>query len=408
MKEPKHQHYFPLSEYQHRLFQIRRSLQEADLDALVLANQHNVEYTSGLLHGAWTHGFAEATQCVVIPAREEEEPVLIMQESLKGCSETAAFSDIRFVKSFNDLEGVKALAAVIKQHKADRGRIGAEINLYERMGFTQPFYTKINELLPQAAFVDATDLMYAIRSIKSPLEIEKIRTAVTITSQACQVALAEVKTGMSEKELGQIIAAEMVTCADACVRNPWFIFIHADGKSPIGWDGVPSDYRFRTGDCIYIDCGFSYQGYTADFVRIASIGEPSKEKSRIYYGARDANMALINYMRPGMKCSDLYAFFRSKLIDLGFSQEVQQQDKHRFIFAGHGIGLSIHEPPVINDVNEATIQEGMTLAIEGDLFSSLPLSRKTIALKNEENVLLTSKGCEQLTTLCNDIWISEK
>ena len=89
----------------------------------------------------------------------------------------------------------------------------------------------------------------------------------------------------------------------------------------------------------------------------------------------------------------------------GLGREVRIMQEFGGMYEGHGIGLSIHEPPVIKADSGEVLLEGMTLAIEGNVFDDLPLSRTKIALKNEENVLITQNGCKLLTTMPNDIYV---
>jgi Xaa-Pro aminopeptidase len=264
----------------------------------------------------------------------------------------------------------------------------------------------MKELMPKVCFTDCTELMYRVRKIKSPLEIEKIKKAVYITQKAYEYAIPQIKEGMSERELASLIARGMAENSDeGGARNPWFIFVYADGKDPAAWDGIPSSYQFRKGDCIYIDCGAVYHGYYSDFIRIASIGEPSEAKQRIYYGARNANMALIDRLEPGMKVSSMCGILAKELTGQGLGREVRIMQQFGGMYEGHGIGLSIHEPPVIKADSDEILFAGMTLAIEGNVFDDLPLNKTKIALKNEENVLITQDGCELLTTMPNDIYI---
>ena len=406
MRNPCNNSYFPLSEYERRVERIGEALRENMLDAILLAQQYNVTYSSGMLHGSWKHSFGESTLCVLITARRGDEPTLVTQEGLRGCTDTSAFSDIRILKNFLSSEGIASISALFAEKGLTGARIGYENLFNERMGFTEPFFKKVKEELPGVEWVEASNIMYSIRKVKSPLEIEKVRTAVELTCRAYEYALPRAREGMSEKELGGMIASFMASnCIDVCVNEPWFIYVHADGKNPLAWDGVPSDYRFKKGDCLYVDCGFCYQGYSADFIRVVSIGEPQPEKARIYYGAREANMALIEHIRPGMKCSELFEFLGSKISSLGFSSEVKAMSEYGFFYEGHGIGLSLHEPPVITPDCDDIIVPNMTMSIEGNIFTPLPFSQKTICLKNEENILVTQTGCERLSNISNDIWI---
>lgn len=408
MKTPQYNDYFPLIEYEQRIACIRAQIISCDLDAVLLTTQPNVDYCSGFLHGTWSSAFGEGKVQVLITAKDDE-PVLFAPLGLQALYGTSALCDIRATSDAVYGTSPSDFYSVFKQKKLLNSKIGIEQSKGDLMGLSYPLFCAIKEKMPGAAFEDCTELIYDVRKIKSPLEIEKIRKAVSITSKAFEAVLPQVREGMSEAELAAVIAQEMAKhTKQGAARNPWFIFVYADGKSPTAWDGIPSSYRFTKGDCIYVDCGATYHGYYSDLIRIASIGEASEEKQRIYYGARDANMALVKHMKPGMRISHLCDFLAQTMIDLGFGDEVEQMQKLGGMYEGHGIGLSIHEPPMIAKNNQDILQPGMTLAVEGNIFNKLPLGKTTIALKNEENVLITAEGCELLSTFSNDIWVSKK
>ena len=264
----------------------------------------------------------------------------------------------------------------------------------------------MQDSLPGVEWVDGSAVMGRVRVIKSELEIEKVRTACRITCHALQAGMDSIKEGMSEKELGQIIALEMARQSpDVCTIHPWFMFIHSTGRGASAYDGMPTTYRFRKGECVYVDAGFNFHGYTADMIRCASIGAPSLETKRYYDANRDVNMAVIEFMRPGITCKEVYEFFVQKIRKIGFARQIEQQHKVNWKFLGHSWGMSIHETPYLDAMTEDVLQPGMIFSIEGNIFDKMPMQLTTQMLKNEENVVITKDGCEWLTPLSNDLWI---
>ena len=405
MKQPVYNDYFPMEEYEQRILRIRAAMVKEELDAVLLTTQPNVDYSSGFLNGTWSATFGEGKTQVLITAKDVE-PVLFAQAGLQALFGTSAIGDIRPQGDADYGTSPNAVYDVFKEKGLLSAKVGIEMSKGDMMGLSYPLFSAIKTLMPKVDFADCSEIMYSVRKIKSPLEIEKIRRAVRITQKAYEYAIPQIKEGMSERELAALIARGMAANSDeGGARNPWFIFVYADGKNPAAWDGIPSSYRFRKGDCIYIDCGAVYHGYYSDFIRIASIGEPSEAKQRIYYGARNANMALIDRLKPGMKVSSMCKILADELTAQGLGREVRIMQEFGGMYEGHGIGLSIHEPPVIKADSGEVLLEGMTLAIEGNVFDDLPLSRTKTALKNEENVLITQNGCKLLTTMPNDIYV---
>lgn len=412
MKQPQNNDYFPLSEYEVRLARIRKEMQSANLDAVLLTTEQNIVYTTGFLNGYWICKNHDDAQLALIPANEAYEPILLLPCHLEQTARTSCISDIRVWTQFDALKGKGATLTVVDTIIScglTNARIGTEIGLNDHLGVPLPFLQAVQDSLPDVEWNCVGGVMGRARAIKSDLEIEKVRTACKITCNAVQVGMDSIKEGMSEKELGQIIAVEMAKQSpDVCTIHPWFLFIHSTGRGSSAYDGMPTNYRFRKGDYIYVDSGFNFHGYNADMIRCASIGAPSPETLRYYTANRDANMAAIEFMRPGVKCKEVYEFFAQKVRELGFAKQIAQQHEANWKFLGHSWGLSIHEMPYIDGVTEDILQPGMVFSIEGNIFDKMPMPLTTQILKNEENVLITETGSEWLTSLPNNLWIVEK
>lgn len=407
MRKPIYNDYFPLTEYENRLEAIRAAMRREGFAALLLSTESNVVYTSGFLNGTWPNGFHLGRQFALIPVSEQNEPVLICPTALTGSLMTSAFSDVYPINEPEGTEGVQKIADLLAYWDSVDQRIGIEKGPAICPSLISGFEPALKRALPQADFHDCSGLMAAVRQIKSPREIEKIRRAVEISETALFEAFEQCHTGMSEREVaGQIALSMARQSPDCAVNHPWFIYVHATGKSRIGWDGIPSEYIIRDTDLLYIDCGFIYQGYTADMIRVFSFGNPDPRLCQAYEAARQVNETMISALRPGLKIQDLMVCYERALSGLGLQKQWDAMQSYQFLYAGHGIGLDIHEPPFISAVDQSHLEAGMTLAIEPDVFFNLPLSEQTVALKPENDVLITAEGGELLTTSSTEIWRS--
>ena len=111
----------------------------------------------------------------------------------------------------------------------------------------------------------------------------------------------------------------------------------------------------------------------------------------------------IHYVRPGIKGKELCEFWADTVCDLGCEQSLRSQQAADWDSLGHGIGLSIHELPLLNSTCEEILVPGMIMAIEGNVFDKFRFRETTVSLKNEEDVLVTQDGYEWLTPLANDL-----
>ncbi len=409
MREPQNNDYFPLSEYQERIKRLRALMRGEGMQAVLVSAEPNVVYCTGSLNGYWVATMHDDAQIALISA-EHDEPILFIPDSLEQTAWTSCISDIRVWSQFTSGKGKGAVATIaeaLAEYKLLEATVGLEIGPHDRPGLSLPFFEALKASVPKVSWEDSTNVMKQARQVKSVREIEKFRTACKITCDAFEAGLDSIKAGVSEKEIGHIIAMEMARMSpDACVIKPWIIFVHASGRGPCAFDGIPSDYRFQKGDSVYIDGGFIYQGYGADIIRCATIGSPSAEQERYYYASRDANMAALKSVRPGMRGKDLYEAWVQAAYDLGFRDSIENQRQADWDFLGHGLGLTVHELPLLSSTCDDEILPGMVMSLEGNVFDAFPFDKTQYALKNEENVLVTQQGHEWLSPLRNDMWIA--
>lgn len=407
MREPLNNGYFPLSEYQDRISRLRSLMADAGMDAILLSTESNVVYCTGLQDGYWIATMHDDSQLALISADPASEPILMLADSLEQTAWTSCISDVRVWSQFTGGKSKGSIATVADAFidlRLQKANVGCEIGPHDRPGMSLPFLHSLKTSLPGVSWEDSTDVLKKVRAIKSPLEVAKFRMACDITCNAFKLALDFARVGMSEKEVGQIIAMEMAKASpDVCVNHPWVIFVHSDGRGPSAYDGIPSEYRFKKGDTIYIDGGFIHQGYGADIIRCGVFGEPTDDQLAYYNASRDANMAAVHGAKPGMKGKELYRLWADKVCELGFEHSLKSQKAADWDFLGHGLGLAVHELPLLNSKCEDVLEPGMVLSIEGNVFDQFPFSKTRIALKNEDNVLITETGSEWLTPLENDL-----
>lgn len=409
MREPEYSD-FPLDEYLSRITRLRQALQQASIDALLVSKKENMCYFSGLLHGYyWITSWDEETQFALLPASVDKQCSLLISDGLEQATRTSWIDDVRLWNMYQPgttQTPLTTLVAAIKDKGLHKARIAFEIGANDRPAVSIKLYEELREALPDVEFVPSYDLVSEIRSVKSNREVECVRRACQITCAGIQAGLSQLHEGMTEKELAHIIcSAMMAENPEGNTAHPWSIFVHASGRSPVWFDGCPTDYRFKPGDTVYIDGGALYKGYWSDMIRCASIGTPTEDRLRFYEASRQGNEACMAMIRPGLKCSDLWACFADSCEQMGFGEEIKESLARNYSLLGHGIGLSVHEQPYLHAKSEGRLQENMTVAIEAFVPDHLPWSATRIALKSEDNVRVTSDGCELLTPLARDLWI---
>jgi Xaa-Pro aminopeptidase len=115
----------------------------------------------------------------------------------------------------------------------------------------------------------------------------------------------------------------------------------------------------------------------------------------MYGGMKELADRIIEMLRPGIRCCDLYAeSFTIAKEELGMGPYFMRlgTDSKRVPFIGHGVGLELNEPPLLGNNNHEVLEEGMIIALELEMSASIGE-----VVKLEDTILITPEGVEVLT-----------
>ena len=153
-----------------------------------------------------------------------------------------------------------------------------------------------------------------------------------------------------------------------------------------------TDRIIRPGDQAFFDIIHSFNGYRTCYYRTFSVGYSTQPQIDAYARAREWMDAAIQNVADGVG-TDQIARLWPKATDLGFANEM---DAFGLQF-GHGLGLGLHERPIISRLNSidhpVEIKTGMVFALE----TYCPATDGTSAARIEEEVVVTEKGAHVIT-----------
>lgn len=118
---------------------------------------------------------------------------------------------------------------------------------------------------------------------------------------------------------------------------------------------VPSDRKIEAGDVVLIDMGSKYHGYCSDMTRTIFVDNINDEVKKIYDLVFDNQKVAINEVKDGASIKIISRIVEGNLKMNGY------EAMHAL---GHGVGLDIHETPVLSQKSEKYLKENMTIAIE--------------------------------------------
>lgn len=389
---------FPTEEYINRVENARVKMDVYDIDALILTAKENALYFSGIRTTAWNSKHRPTG--IIVPRSNAKPVIAVISENIFDVSyQTSWIDEIRpwggWRRKDASPDPITGLLDACKELGVVNGTIGLELGYGQRVGMSQDDFSKLRAGLSNAKIVDVGQVMWDLRKIKSPLEIEAVRKACDATSKGFARGFSSIHPGMTERELAGTIIAEMALQTG---ELPGFMNIRS-GQSKYGMMNVlPFEKPMERGDLIVVDVGANYKHYWSDFMRMACIGEPIAEQRRFFEAERNAVLAGVSIIKPGVKFNDVFEACYKVLIDCGLQEHVGALER-----VGHGVGLDIHEPPSIAKGNEALIEANMILTVE-PVFWDLP-DHKIGNFAIEEDVLVTDTGHEVLSSFSNELYI---
>lgn len=394
---------FDLGEYMGRVSRARALMAAEGMDALLLTDPKLLRYFAG---GPLTGLFEDAFNpfFLLLPLDPDVDAALVMSSGREGACRTSWVPDQVFwgygsESSLMSQKGsMAAVAEAVERRRLSGARIGIELDSGLRVGMTQEELRTLRSLLPEARWASAAHVAWKTAEIKSPAELDRLRRAAAITSEAFRAGLEAARPGMTEKELAAVIRRAYF---ERGATAAGFLALFAGRERGIWADALPSGYAMKRGDLLMIDGGCQVDGYVSDVSRMACFGKPSGRERELYEAARRANAAALAAVRPGVRMRELHAAGQKPFRDAGLGDLL--------VFGGgqlgHGIGLSLHEHPDISAASEEELRPGMAIAVEPAI-SDRPLWRDSEQFYIVENdVIVTEDGFELISPLDDALFL---
>lgn len=220
-------------------------------------------------------------------------------------------------------------------------------------------YQLIKNAVPDCEIIGAQPLFTELRLRKSDEELEYMRKAAIIAQDALEATLKLVKPGVTERELGSELVAQMLRLGS----DPKLPFdpIVGSGPNSANPHAEVSDREIQYGDFLLFDWGARYKGYCSDITRTFVVGEPSDKQVEIYYTVLAANRAALAAVRPGVTAGSIDDAGRAVISAKGYGKYFT----HRI---GHGLGLEEHEEPYMFAGNPVILEKGMCFSDEPGIY----------------------------------------
>jgi Xaa-Pro dipeptidase len=236
--------------------------------------------------------------------------------------------------------------------------------------------------------VDAQQLMLDARQLKSSDEVMLLNQAAAMVDGVYQDIVEALKPGIRENEIVALANKRLYEMGSDQVEAINAVSGERCNPHPHNF----SDRLIRPGDQAFFDIIHSFNGYRTCYYRTFSVGSATSSQRDAYDKAREWMDASINKVRPGVGTDEIAAVW-PKATEFGFESEMAAFG----LQFGHGLGLGLHERPIISRLNSmkepVELQNGMVFALE----TYCPASDGFSAARIEEEVLVTPDGPRILT-----------
>lgn len=203
------------------------------------------------------------------------------------------------------------------------------------------------------------DPVMALREIKDDDELRQLEAAGSITATALAQEIAGVRAGDREVDIARSLEARF---GELGAEDRAFPTIVAGGPNSAVPHHRASSRPLEPGDLLVIDCGAMVGGYHADMTRTFVVGaEPAdwqREVHEIVLGAQEKARSLV---MPGVCANEIDHAARSFIEQHGYAESFTHG-------TGHGVGLQIHESPLLSASNGECLGEGFVVTVEPGVY----------------------------------------
>jgi len=376
---------FTPAEFATRLSRARLAVAAAGLDWLVVMHPVSILWLTGGEAKSY-----QAFQCLLLAA--DEKPMVLLSRG----SDIAEWQDDALLDeaiAWGGPEPEDPMAAFARLAR-DRGLLSARIGLEVPGYYLHPHhYARLRDILGAALVAEPSNLINDLKAAKSPAELAFTRAAATRADAALSACLAVAAPGRTELD----IAAEAYRAllASGC-GLPASTMNLVSGERLCYPHGAPTGRVLRAGDGANIELGAAFHRYTATLGRNFQLGKPPARLRAVHDVVRDAGMAMIAAIRPGIPAIEPHLAAKRIIAAAGL-------DAGRLHTSGYGLAPGF--PPSwgepLNMFGGATgvIAEGMVLTIEPPVF----LHEERLGARLIDNVIVTATGAELLSRIPREI-----
>lgn len=353
---------FPDIDYPARRERVRSTFGSAGVEAMLIISLTDVRYLTGF----------SGSNATLLVHEDPERDILVTDMRYRERSVGSAVPRVELERSLSQVLRDEAILRLGVD--PDHLTLGAADRLLVATG-------------QRMSLLHMPDALGELRAVKDPAEVARIVRACEITVDTfSQVATEGIPEGIREADIVRRIEDRLRANGADGVAFPPIVAFGVNTASP---HHESRGSRSSAGDPVLIDAGAQVDGYRADMTRMFVAGRGrgtvAAEFLDLHALVVEAQDAAVQLVGPGVMPSEVDALVRERLLGSGTPGDIAHP-------AGHGLGLDIHERPILGPMSRAPLVADQALAIEPGLYRA-----GRFGARIEDTVLVTAGGRRRLT-----------
>jgi Xaa-Pro aminopeptidase len=326
----------------HRIARVRAALEEQELHALLVTDQHSRRYLSGFTGSAGMLLIGRFEALIAADFRYWDQA----QQQASG---------------FDRFKTVGPLADWFGDFVRPFGgrRIG-----FEAASLSYDLFRQMRELIgnlppgDRSELVPTTGVVEGMRAIKDADEVAALEQAIALGDAALESVSGRIEPGWTEQqvawEIEQFVrthGGDGMSFQTIVAGGPWGALPHARARDAV----------LEEGHGVVIDMGVLLDGYCSDMTRTIFLGEPDAKFKSIYDIVLTAQLTAEEMIEEGMDGETAHRLAHLVIEEAGYGQQFGHG-------LGHGIGLQVHEAPRVALKSKDVLKEGMVFSVEPGIY----------------------------------------
>lgn len=333
----------PASVFRLNLEKVSNFVADSELAAAILVSAPSFTYVTGAVLTA-QRDIPERLSFAVVKADKSVTAVICSIDEPQFRQE----SNVADVETYieGELTPAGCLAELLERQGLTGGRIGIEASAMPTSAYLELVENGVGQEL-----VAIDGELGECRAVKSSLELDQIAKGCVATAQALYEGVRRFRLGETESRLAQHIEDALESLGGRVQ-----LINVVSGELTLVPNALARPKVIDRGAMVKVDLTGTFSGYLSDMARVFYVGEASAEQIARYRTYAGVYKGIVSQVSVEMTAGGIY------------EASVQAHAAHglRFIapHVGHGIGLALHDQPLLNPGNERQLSNGMALAVE--------------------------------------------